>query len=187
PTGPLPSDVRRPRPRTQLDVHDVPLAGGLRSGRARHPGPAAQHRRGPRRTERAQARHGPQRRDAAHRGRPPNLRGPCRRAIARLRTSARPADGPALFPVLTRPMLELTVRLPPDPSDCSATMTLPFDQRQKSRFRGQLDRGDEVAVLLPRGTVLRDGDILTTELGYPKVRVIAAPELLSVVRDDDPH
>jgi len=84
-------------------------------------------------------------------------------------------------------MLELTVRLPPDPSDCSATMTLPFDQRQKSRFRGQLDRGDEVAVLLPRGTVLRDGDILTTELGYPKVRVIAAPELLSVVRDDDPH
>lgn len=83
-------------------------------------------------------------------------------------------------------MLELTVRLPPEPSDCSATMTLPFDQRQKSRFRGQLDRGEEVAVLLPRGTLLRGGDVLTTELGHPKVRVVAAPELLSVVRSEDP-
>jgi urease accessory protein len=37
-------------------------------------------------------------------------------------------------------------------------LLLPFDLRQRSRLRATLDNGAEVALFLPRGTVLRDGD-----------------------------
>ena len=35
------------------------------------------------------------------------------------------------------------------------TLTLPFLLRQKSRLRTRLDGGEEVALILPRGKVLR--------------------------------
>ncbi|MCL4315448.1 MAG: hypothetical protein M1527_01010, partial [Gammaproteobacteria bacterium] len=43
---------------------------------------------------------------------------------------------------------------------CQATLTLPYELRRKSRQRARLDDGREVALLLPRGTVLRQSDVL---------------------------
>ena len=66
-----------------------------------------------------------------------------------------------------------------------ATLTLPFEQRQKSRLRTRLDNGEEVGLFLPRGTVLRHGDRLRAANGRV-VEVRAAPETVSTARTDDP-
>lgn len=66
------------------------------------------------------------------------------------------------------------------------SLSLPFDLRQKSRLRARLDDGTEAGVLLPRGTVLRDGDLLRAADGTT-VRVVAAPETVSTVALDDAH
>ena len=66
-----------------------------------------------------------------------------------------------------------------------ATLTLPFEQRQKSRLRTRLDNGEEVGLFLPRGTVLRHGDRLRAADGRV-VEVRAAPETVSTARTDDP-
>ena len=85
-------------------------------------------------------------------------------------------------------MLELTRILPENSGDRAAqpadTLTLPFEQRKKSRFRATLDSGDECAVVLPRGSSLRDGDVLVGDAGK-SVRVRAATETLSSVTTDD--
>ncbi|CAH2788097.1 MAG: Urease accessory protein UreE [uncultured Paraburkholderia sp.] len=47
-----------------------------------------------------------------------------------------------------------------------------------------LDSGEEVALVLPRGTVLRDGDVLVADDGG-LVRVVAAPETVLYVRAND--
>jgi len=67
----------------------------------------------------------------------------------------------------------------------SDQLTLPFELRQKSRLRARLDGGDEVALILPRGRVLRDGDVLIANDGFA-VRVCAAPEQVSTVTSSDP-
>lgn len=71
----------------------------------------------------------------------------------------------------------------------AATLTLPYHERCKSRFAATLDSGEEVALLLPRGTVLAHDDVLVADDGG-LVRVIAAPEAVLRVRagdaDDDP-
>jgi urease accessory protein len=67
-----------------------------------------------------------------------------------------------------------------------ATLTLDWDTRQKSRFGAQLDDGREVAVLLPRGSVLRGGDVLVAEDGS-LVKVIAAPQAVLQVRHCQAH
>lgn len=64
------------------------------------------------------------------------------------------------------------------------TLTLAFDDRRKSRLAATLDNGEEIALLLPRGTVLRDGDVLVADDGA-LVRVVAAPEAVLVVRAKD--
>lgn len=64
------------------------------------------------------------------------------------------------------------------------TLTLAYDARCKSRFAATLDSGEEVGVVLPRGTVLRDGDMLVADDGG-LVRVIAAPESVLLVRAPD--
>ena len=63
-------------------------------------------------------------------------------------------------------------------------MTLRSTTRRKSRLAATLDNGEEVALLLPRGTVLRDGDVLVADDGG-LVRVVAAPEAVLVVRAQD--
>jgi urease accessory protein len=60
-------------------------------------------------------------------------------------------------------------------------LVLPFDARERCRQRARLASGEEVALFLPRGTVLRDGQLLTGE-GGRVVRVLAAPEPTYLVR-----
>ena len=80
--------------------------------------------------------------------------------------------------------LQITERLNAD-SPTQATLTLPFEQRQKSRLRTRMDSGEEVGLFLPRGTVLRHGDRLRAADGRV-VEVRAAPETVSTGRTDDP-
>ena len=65
------------------------------------------------------------------------------------------------------------------------TLTLPFELRQRSRQRVQLDGGDEAALYLPRGTRLHHGDHLLSDEGLV-VEVRAAEEHVSTLRCDDP-
>jgi urease accessory protein len=67
----------------------------------------------------------------------------------------------------------------------TASVTLTYDQRCKSRQRLVLDDGSEVALLLERGTVLADGALLLADDGAV-IAVRAAPETLSAVRTEDP-
>ena len=57
----------------------------------------------------------------------------------------------------------------------AATLTLDWDVRQKSRFEATDSQGRSVGVFLPRGTVVRGGDVLVAEDGS-LIRVEAAPQ-----------
>ncbi len=65
------------------------------------------------------------------------------------------------------------------------SLTLPFELRQRSRQRVQLDNGDEAALYLPRGTRLCHGDHLVSDAGLV-VEIRAAQEHVSTLRCDDP-
>ena len=68
----------------------------------------------------------------------------------------------------------------------STTLTLPFDQRKKSRLRVTLDNGKEAALILNRGIVLRHGDCLRSIDGQI-IEVHAAKESISTIRCSDTH
>ena len=57
----------------------------------------------------------------------------------------------------------------------AATVELDWDVRQKSRFDALDSLGRALGVFLPRGTLVRGGDVLLAEDGA-MVRVIAAPQ-----------
>lgn len=57
----------------------------------------------------------------------------------------------------------------------AATLELDWDTRQKSRFDATDSLGRTLGVFLPRGSVVRGGDVLLAEDGS-MVRVIAAPQ-----------
>lgn len=59
----------------------------------------------------------------------------------------------------------------------AAVLTLPYEARCKSRLATVLDNGEEVALLMPRGTVLADGDVLVADDGG-LIRIAAAQEQL---------
>jgi urease accessory protein len=65
-------------------------------------------------------------------------------------------------------------------------LTLRFEDRRRSRMRVDLDDGREAALLLPRGTVLRDGDRLRDPDSGVVVTVRAAAQTLSFAHTDDP-
>jgi len=65
------------------------------------------------------------------------------------------------------------------------TLTLPFELRQKSRFKTTLDDGQNAGVILPRGRLLRGGDCLKTSDGKI-VEIIAAAETVSTIYSDQP-
>lgn len=74
-----------------------------------------------------------------------------------------------------------------DPSEhADVELQLAFEQRRKTRQRTLLPSGEEIALFLDRGNVLRGGDCLLGEDGRV-VRVVAAPESLMEVRSDDAH
>jgi urease accessory protein len=62
----------------------------------------------------------------------------------------------------------------------AATLTLDWDLRQKSRLAAADSRGREIGIFLPRGAVLRGGDVLVAEDGS-LIRVIAAAQPVLVV------
>jgi urease accessory protein len=57
------------------------------------------------------------------------------------------------------------------------TVWLDWDKRQRSRFQATDSQGRVLSVFLPRGQVLRGGDVLLTQNG-DAVQVLAAPEQL---------
>ncbi|HEJ0981059.1 TPA: urease accessory protein UreE [Escherichia coli] len=82
-------------------------------------------------------------------------------------------------------MLYLTRRVE-TPAQTTASVTLPVDMRVKSRIKVTLNDGRQAGLLLPRGLLLRDGDILSNENGDEFIKVIAADEAVSIVRCADP-
>jgi urease accessory protein len=65
-------------------------------------------------------------------------------------------------------------------------LLLAFEARCKSRLRARLIGGEEVGLFLPRGSVLREGDLLLASDGRV-VRVRARPEPLLQVRAATPR
>lgn len=82
-------------------------------------------------------------------------------------------------------MQRLIQKLTGPATSVTDSLTLAFEQRQKSRQRVVLDSGREAALMLPPGTVLRDGDLLRGE-DHSVVRVQAAPEAVMTARTSDP-
>ncbi|MDA8898929.1 urease accessory protein UreE [Porticoccaceae bacterium] len=68
----------------------------------------------------------------------------------------------------------------------AATLSLPINSRVKSRIKVTLDDGREAGLFLPRGKILRNGDLVVSEEGLV-VEIKAAPELVSTVSSDNPH
>jgi urease accessory protein len=62
----------------------------------------------------------------------------------------------------------------------AATVELDWDVRQKSRFDASDSLGRALGVFLPRGTLVRGGDVLVAEDGS-LIRVIAAPQPVLVI------
>ena len=66
------------------------------------------------------------------------------------------------------------------------TLELDWDTRSKSRFSATDSTGREIGVVLPRGTLLRGGDVLVAEDGT-LLRVIASPQPVLQVRHCAEH
>jgi urease accessory protein len=81
-------------------------------------------------------------------------------------------------------LVRLTRRLD-GPAEATDSVILTHEQRTRSRLRVVLDSGVEAGLLLERGSVLHDGDLIADEQGLV-VRVRAAEEPLSTIRCDDP-
>ena len=74
-------------------------------------------------------------------------------------------------------MLTFTQRLMADPDVVvSFTLALTAEERTKSRHRFEMEDGQALYLCLPRGTLLRDGDLLLAETDSSLVRVTAKPE-----------
>lgn len=82
-------------------------------------------------------------------------------------------------------MLTLDRRMPPG-TPATATVTLTYEARRKSRQRVTLDGGQEAGVILSWGESLRHGDLIASGSGVV-VRVVAAPEPVMLVRCSHPR
>ncbi|MCR5885765.1 urease accessory protein UreE [Rhizobacter sp. J219] len=68
----------------------------------------------------------------------------------------------------------------------AATVVLDWDTRQKSRFDTEDSQGRTLGVFLPRGSVVRGGDVLVAEDGS-LIKVVATPQPVLVVRTCPEH
>ncbi len=83
-------------------------------------------------------------------------------------------------------MLELISKVARiDSGTPSDSVSLPWEKRLKSRLRVQTTNGREAGIFLPRGSVLRGGDLLASADGTI-VAVAAASETVSTVHTSDP-
>ena len=62
-------------------------------------------------------------------------------------------------------------------------LELPFELRQKSRLRARLTSGEEIGLMLARGTVMRGGDVVRAMDGR-EVEIVAAKEKLLHIESD---
>ena len=68
----------------------------------------------------------------------------------------------------------------------ASTVELDWDVRQKSRFDMTDSLGRHIGVFLPRGTVVRGGDVLVAEDGS-LIKVLAAPQPVLVITHCTQH
>ena len=68
----------------------------------------------------------------------------------------------------------------------ASTVELDWDVRQKSRFDATDSLGRQLGVFLPRGTLVRGGDVLVAEDGS-LIKVIAAPQPVLVITHCGDH
>jgi urease accessory protein len=68
----------------------------------------------------------------------------------------------------------------------ASTVELDWDVRQKSRFDATDSAGRQIGVFLPRGTVVRGGDVLVAEDGS-LIKVIAAPQAVLKITHCSDH
>lgn len=61
--------------------------------------------------------------------------------------------------------------------DVRGQLKLPFESRQKSRLKTRLVSGEEVGLVLPRGEILRGGDLVTASDGRV-IEIVAQDEKL---------
>ena len=78
------------------------------------------------------------------------------------------------------PLLRIVSRFPRKPSAAypvrvAGSLRLTFERRQKTRQRAVLESGEEVAIELPRGQVMRGGDWVVASDGRV-IEVVAEPE-----------
>jgi len=71
------------------------------------------------------------------------------------------------------------------PQQTELILKLPFELRQKSRLKAELENGLEVGFMLPRGHLLRGGDCLKAE-DNSIIRIEAADEEVSTVHHENP-
>ena len=88
-------------------------------------------------------------------------------------------------------MVEIRSRFPHRPHasygvKVAGALRLPFERRQKSRQLARLASGEEVAIELPRGQVLRGGDWVVASDGRV-IEVVADPEPVVHVECDSPQ
>lgn len=83
-------------------------------------------------------------------------------------------------------MLTVTQRVPehlsPEPR---FTLSLTAEERTRSRHRFETDEGVAVYLQLPRGTILRDRDLLASETGDPLLRILAKSEPVFTITAND--
>ena len=68
----------------------------------------------------------------------------------------------------------------------ASTVELDWDVRQKSRFETTDALGRQIGIFLPRGTVLRGGDVLVAEDGS-LIKVVAAPQTVLRITPCNSH
>ena len=94
------------------------------------------------------------------------------------------------MPELLMPKLIMLEELLPNPTeqeyDTELSITLPYEKRQKSRFRTTLNNGTEVGVTIERGSVLRGGDCLKSKQG-DVVKILSADEQVSTIQCDSAY
>lgn len=81
---------------------------------------------------------------------------------------------------------KLKIRRDAYPGEISGQLKLPFDLRQKTRLRTLLVSGEEVAVMLPRGDILRGGDLVVASDGRV-IEVVAQAEKVLHICCDTPQ
>jgi urease accessory protein len=87
-------------------------------------------------------------------------------------------------------MVSIVSRFPRRPNPAyevklQGELRLPFERRQKTRQRAMLVSGEEVAIELPRGQVLRGGDWVVASDGRV-IEVVAQPERVTHIECDTP-